>query len=247
MEDERWIEIEPVCQYPALPTGCEVTATSMFLSWVLNHPKWGNGSKMTSDSIDRMVLAERIVKEPDPFVDAQTGRTKGGNPHRAFVGLPTSRSSFGVFHEPIARLLDQEAYIEGHVLDLTADIQKAIALRKDEEDGDAEMAGRTRRDVAFRHIADCLDDGRPVIVWMTLELKEPHVTDEWYDCNVVGGGEADIIRWTSPEHCALLVGYSPTAVFINDPHTGKRERYDRDLFIDRWLHLGTQAITFRAS
>ncbi|ELR10913.1 uncharacterized protein ACA1_145550 [Acanthamoeba castellanii str. Neff] len=62
-----------------------------------------------------------------------------------------------------------------------------------------------------------------------------------------GGGEADIIRWTSPEHCALLVGYSPTAVFINDPHTGKRERYDRDLFIDRWLHLGTQAITFRAS
>jgi hypothetical protein len=84
---------------------------------------------------------------------------------------------------------------------------------------------------------------------MTLELKEPRLTDEWYDCMAPDDQEDDgtsaIIRWTSPEHCALLVGYSPTAVFINDPHTGRRERYDRDLFIDRWLHLGAQAISLR--
>lgn len=64
-----------------------------------------------------------------------------------------------------------------------------------------------------------LDLGIPVIVWITLELKEPRVTDKWWDEKE---REREVV-WTSPEHCALLVGYDEKNFLVNDPHTGKTE------------------------
>jgi uncharacterized protein YvpB len=69
----------------------------------------------------------------------------------------------------------------------------------------------------------------PVIVWITLELKEPRETDRWWDEKE---REKEVV-WTSPEHCALLVGYDERYYYVNDPHTGKTEYLSLSLF----LHL----------
>ena len=81
---------------------------------------------------------------------------------------------------------------------------------------------------------------------MTLELKEPRVTDRWPDCK----NPEHIIEWRSPEHCALLVGFDEdstgiTHVIVNDPHTGKQERYPMLLFKQRWMEMGSQAVTVK--
>lgn len=257
----------------------EIRSWDEMKSWTMRRPlpeAWRRTvERLTPAAIDRAVLAAVIEKEPDPVaVDHATGRRRGGDPHRAFVGEPTSRASFGTFHEPIARLLDDEPYVRGLVLDLTDRIRAALREHDTNGRGDLQResanvgaddahrdnsaeADEERQRVAFAHLQACIDDGRPVIVWMTLELRPPRVTDEWEDCREedTAEGEGDdvrkegksrrLIRWTSPEHCALLVGYGPDVVFINDPHTGRRERYDRRLFLRRWLHMGAQAVTLR--
>jgi len=118
-------------------------------------------------------------------------------------------------------------------------------------------------------LCECLDDGRPVVVWMTLDLQPLRKDVEtWIDCASVATTprpidpsndsdkkgedteeeEKEVVVWHSPEHCALLVGYEAKGALVhsflvNDPHTGRRERYPARLFLERWAALGCQAVT----
>ncbi len=78
--------MRPQYQYPDLPTGCEVTSLSMFLSWAVDALKLD----FTPEQIDKMALAKQIDKEPiphfDPKLSGQQITEVGGNPNRAFVG-----------------------------------------------------------------------------------------------------------------------------------------------------------------
>lgn len=80
----------------------------------------------------------------------------------------------------------------------------------------------------------------PVLAWCTLDLREPRVTDRWQDID----SPKRTIRWTSPEHCVLVVGrFSDGKVIVHDPHTGRCERWPRSLFERRWRQMGRQAVT----
>lgn len=130
-------------QYPALPTGCEATALTMLLQWA--------GVQVSKEEV-----ADRLVKEPLPY--EQEGALYGGNPYRAFIGDPYSKESFGVFHAPIAHLLD--LYLSGRACDLTGG--------------------------SFDDVLAALEAGRPVVAWTTIELKEPRHTDTWNDIDGSG-------------------------------------------------------------
>ena len=107
-------------------------------------------------------VVERLIKEPKPYRDSN--RIKGGNPKRgnmniiliwreaAFVGDPYDKESFGTFHGPITTLLESFA----PALDLTGSSFDGILLH-------------------LRHSKS------PIIVWCTLEMKEPSLTDIWND------------------------------------------------------------------
>jgi len=156
-------------------------------------------------------VADALVKEPLPF--EQDGKMKGGNPYRAFVGDPYTKESFGVFHGPIAQALNH--FLPGKADDLTG--------------------------LTFKDLINKIDQNKPTIVWMSLDLKELRVTDIWEDINNCG----EKIEWRSPEHCALLIGYDESNVFINDPHIGKTEKYPTKIFQDKWEQLGSQAVTIK--
>lgn len=194
------IEGVPVLyQYPVLPTGCEATALTMLLNWA--------GVDVTKETV-----ADGLVKEPDPF--ERDGKLVGGNPHRAFIGDPYDKESYGTFHEVIATAL--EGYLPGKARDVSG--------------------------LSFKELLAHVEAGRPVVVWATIELKEPRPTDLWEDIHDSG----TMIQWRSPEHCMTLVGYGEEVVVINDPHTGKQEHYDRDLFRLRWEQMGRQAVTVKS-
>ena len=59
--------------------------------------------------VSKEQVADALVKEPNALlIDSSdtnstavvSQRAPGGNPHRAFVGSPYDKESFGVFHEP---------------------------------------------------------------------------------------------------------------------------------------------------
>ncbi|MFD2169493.1 C39 family peptidase [Tumebacillus lipolyticus] len=188
--------IPVIYQYPILPTGCEATALTMLL-------------RFAGLEIENTEVAHALPKVPLPR--QVEGKMAGGNPNKGFVGDPFTKESFGVFHAPIAKLLDH--YLPGRAVDLSAG--------------------------TIEELFEVLEGGRPVIVWATLRLQAGQVTDVWYD---EAGTE---VQWISPQHCMLMVGYDQEHVILNDPDTGNRELYPRDLFVKRWELLGRQAVTVK--
>lgn len=185
-------------QMPELPSGCEITALAMLLNW-------------SGLNIDKQDLARAIPKESVPVL--KSGVLRGGNPNMSFVGDPFSGNGFGVYHKPIAALINK--YLPDKSEDIT---------------------GKT-----FEDILKIIDSGRPLVVWATVDMKEPRLYTSWYDRY---GAK---VKWMGPEHAFLLVGYSDTDVIVNDPYTGRREYYPIPLFKNRWETMGKQAVTVRDS
>ncbi|EGG16601.1 hypothetical protein DFA_09148 [Cavenderia fasciculata] len=249
MKEECFIDIPIQYQYPILPTGCEVTSLSMLLQSIeINNND--NNDQPSSSPFTKESLAKIVFKESDPHMVNQ--QLIGGNPYRSFIGEPTSKESFGMFHQPLAQLLDKMLVdyldrINGQykVVDLTNNTHKhhlqdnesksTIESRlnyfeetNDQDDSDV--------DVLEEFLSN---QQHAIVIWMTLELRQPRVTDTWQDEKII----TNQIHWVSPEHCALLVGYTSKHYIINDPHTGKVEHYDKELFKKRWRQLGRQAIS----
>ena len=93
-EDEPTVllDVMEYCQYPDYPTGCESVSLFMLLKYY--------GLKVTVDEIyDLLPMGQQ------PY-DDEKGVRHGANPEREFVGDPRSDYSYGVFHEPIAKVAE---------------------------------------------------------------------------------------------------------------------------------------------
>jgi uncharacterized protein YvpB len=121
-----------IAQLPELPNGCEVTSLSMLLA-VSGHP------------VDKVTLARAQPIDPTPVVyqlggaDSFDRTSRWGDPDVGFVGNSAGRPGYGIYHAPLARLLN--SVLPGHALDLTGRDFAAVLAR---------VAG-----------------GTPVVVWTT--------------------------------------------------------------------------------
>ncbi|WP_010531622.1 C39 family peptidase [Lentibacillus jeotgali] len=91
----------------------------------------------------------------------------------------------------------------------------------------------------FETILKILRSGNPVMAWTTLEQRETFYGKTWTD------DDGDVIDWYQNEHAVVLTGVDSNDVIAHDPHTGKVERYDRELFEKNWISLGGRAVTLR--
>lgn len=93
--------------------------------------------------------------------------------------------------------------------------------------------------MAFSRVLDTVGQGTPVEVWSTIPLS-PNVP--WVTWQSPEGP----VRTTMDEHAVLIVGYSPTTVYINNPFNGKAaEAVPRPQFEASWRVMGKQAVTVR--
>lgn len=82
-------------------------------------------------------------------------------------------------------------------------------------------------------------EGKPVIVWTTGDYKLPDRWESWKHGNEKITTPLDL-------HAVVLVGYDKEHVYLNDPLTGKKAQMaDRDMFIQSWIALGHQALSYR--
>ncbi|NEW08032.1 hypothetical protein GK047_18695 [Paenibacillus sp. SYP-B3998] len=133
----------------------------------------------------------------------------GGNPNTVFVGNPYSTIGYGVFEQPILDII--EHYIPGKSKNLTGS--------------------------SFNDLLHTIQEGAPVVVWATLNMKDPKQLDEWVD------DEGNMVYWNGPEHVLLMVGWDDDNAYFNDPYTGKRVTYNLWTFKDRWEKMGSRAVT----
>jgi len=140
--DEVLLSARVQGQLPELANGCEVTSLSMLLSAV-------------GRPADKMVLTKQQPTNPEQPVFAREGDfssiTAWGNPNRAFVGDVYNSYGYGIYHGPIAGLL--ETKVPGRSLDLSGQ--------------------------RFSDVLAQLRRGVPVMLWTTTSLRPPPTWVTW--------------------------------------------------------------------
>lgn len=127
-------------QLPNYYNGCEITSLAMLLQFA------GYPTSLAE-------LAASVPRDPQPLVVGQDGAiVSWGNPNDGFVGSVSGREpGYGVYHAPIANLLDK--FAPGEALDLSG--------------------GR------FSTLLATVASGRPVIVWTTVNFLPPTQWVTW--------------------------------------------------------------------
>lgn len=152
-------------------------------------------------------IANLLPKGPLP--SEQNGKIIGGNPSYEFVGDPFSTTGLGVYNKPIFDAINH--YIPNQAQNITG--------------------------CSFEDLIAVLSSERPIVVWATINMKEPTLNAIWQD------NKGQEVVWMIPEHAMVLVGFSESEVFVNDPLKGKKVTYDKATFKKCWEGMGSQAIT----
>lgn len=89
----------------------------------------------------------------------------------------------------------------------------------------------------FNLLLDIVQSGKPVMAWTTIEQKQTFHSKTWAD------GSGNVIKWHRYEHAVVIIGIDEENVIVNDPHTGREEHYDRNLFEKNWASMNQRAVT----
>ncbi len=128
--------VPAICQYPQLPTGCEATALTM----ILNH---------SGLMVSKQEVADKLPKVSLPQYNE--GKKRGKHPNDGFIGNPYSYHSYGVYAEPILKVV--ENYLPGRSQDLR---------------------GKT-----LDELLEVVKEGRPVMIWATINMSNVSYTQSW--------------------------------------------------------------------
>lgn len=136
---EVMLDVIEFCQYPDYPTGCESVSLYMLLNYY--------GTDVTVEQI-----YDLLPMGAQPYDDEQ-GVRHGANPEREFVGDPRSEYSYGVFHEPIAKVAEQ--------------FRPGV---------------KTKKGAGIDDIRAVLDTGNPVLAWyVSAPMREIMYRWSWLD------------------------------------------------------------------
>lgn len=134
----------------------------------------------------------------------------GSNPEKYFIGNPKQSYSYGTYNEPIKQLADK---------------YKKNAISK--------------TNFPAENIFNLLKENRPVIVWITMNLKKPYISATWNDIE-----DGSKVNWYSGEHAAVAVGYNKEEIILSDPYTGSIRYFNKDKFISVYNELGSRVVYY---
>ena len=134
----------------------------------------------------------------------------GGNPYIEFIGHPKNSYSYGVYDIPIQNVANK--FKEGII---------------------------NGRGMSMNEVLGIVRQGRPVIVWNSMNLSVPHYSDSWIYRNT---GER--IRWLADLHAIIVVGYNDNQIITSDTLTGTIRYFDRKIFESRYNAFGKRALYY---
>lgn len=131
-----------------------------------------------------------------------------------FIGNPFTENGYGCMAQPIVDAAN-----------------KYLATMKT----DAQAENISGSD--FQTLLEYVACGDPVIVWNTMYMETPHVSETWY---------VEMLSWISPEHCVVMIGYDleKNVVYVADPLEGIMTR-NMSLFIEYYETVYSQAVVIQ--
>lgn len=147
-----------------------------------------------------------------PF-EERNGELYGPDPRKVFAGDPYDSEAMGCYAPVIINSLKR---ILGDRYEVT------------------DETGASVEELCAKYI----DNGMPVILWATIDMKEYIEGPDW---KLFETGEK--FTWRSNEHCLLLVGYDEEEYIFNDPWQNNGiVRHNKALVEDRYASQYSQAI-----
>ena len=134
----------------------------------------------------------------------------GGNPYLEFIGNPTDPYSYGVYDKPIE--------------DVANKIKPGII---------------NGRGMSLNEVLQIVKQNRPVIVWNTMNLAVPYISDTW-----IYKPTGERINWLSSLHAIVVIGYTETSVIVSDSLTGTIRYFDKNTFENRYNAFGKRALYY---
>ncbi|WEK54333.1 MAG: C39 family peptidase [Candidatus Cohnella colombiensis] len=161
--------------------------------------------------VSKLVMAdEYLAQEPFKLLD---GKRYGADPDLAFAGNPRDNSGFFAYAGPIVAAANKYLqWIDGH----------HIAT---------DLTGSSREEIIAH-----LNQGNPVVIWVTLDLSPPNINYAWYFHDSGQYFEAPVNL-----HAVVLNGYSGDQVDVMNPLEGQVS-YSADAFFSSYQALGSHAM-----
>lgn len=186
---------------------------------VCQHPEFPTGCESAAAvsllryhgvSISLARFADEYLPKDSSF-RLEGGSLYGPDPYEVFVGSPRDATSFGCMAPPIAEAMKKAA---GDTLSVT------------------EVRGMALETLCHRFVAE----GRPVLVWVSMNMSEIKKGKEW----ILPNGRN--FTWPAGEHCMVLVGYDKEHYILMDPEHGTLRSFPKEEVARAYESLGMQAI-----
>ncbi|MCQ6276687.1 C39 family peptidase [Bacillus sp. V3B] len=187
---------------------------------VLQYPELPHGCEITSltailnyygYNVSKTEMSDTYLpKQPFKRVGDQL---YGANPFKAYAGEPRSTEGFFAYAPPIVEAANR--YFE--------DIG--------EDNRSIDISGSSRQEMM-----ELLDQGIPVVIWVTLDLSQPILSESWHFHD-----SKEYFLAPSNLHSVVLNGYSGNLVHVMDPLKGHIS-HDANTFFHSYEALGSQAL-----
>lgn len=163
-------------------------------------------------SLDKFEIADHYLAKENFYW--KNGKLYGADPQVAFSGEPRDAMGWFVYEKPIVRAAKD--YIN--------------------KIGKSELAVEAMDHASENELLDELNQGRPVVIWVTQDMKPARFDYSW---TLVTTGE--VFQAPTNLHCTVLHGYKNDVFYVMDPILGYKE-YPRDDFMAAYESLDARAI-----
>lgn len=147
------------------------------------------------------------------------GTLSGCDPLTHFPGDPYSPDGWGCF-APAVRCAAQRALEEKRPL------SRLIV---------EEVCGESLETLCSRYVQEDI----PVILFATIHMQEPTPAETWRT------PQGRLVRWISPMHCLVLIGFDETGFFFQDPTDGENAWFPKEAVLHAYEAQGKQAVVIR--
>lgn len=152
---------------------------------------------------------------------SKDGKLYGKSPFEAFIGNPKESSGFGCYPPVIIGMIEDFDFDNLYGED---------------------TSGLPLDFVAKTYVSQDI----PVLVWVTIDMRESYLTDSWYLTDENGKITKDKYRWRAEEHCMVLVGYDEKYYYFSDPLSDKQTvKFEKSLVDKRYDEIGRYSMIIR--
>ncbi|MDP5275065.1 C39 family peptidase [Chengkuizengella axinellae] len=199
----------------------EITKLYFPFEPLLQNPELPQGCEITALTsvlhfygyhVSKTEMADHYLPK-EPLI-RKNNKLYSANPYKAYAGNPRDKN--------------------GGLFSYTPPIVKAANHYFDNVDGNysvVDLTGSSRED-----IIEQLNQGVPIMVWVTIDLNKPQMDFSWY-FNDTG----EFFSAPSNLHVMVLHGYDQNNVYVMDPLKGEMT-YDANTFFGSYYALGSHAM-----